>query len=88
MILFLSSPPCGGTTISYTRGKAPDADILDDMISFAVEWLMELEIGAATGSGWGQKDPLCRRVHRNGYRDSDWEALAGIVELRISKLRK
>ncbi|THK33309.1 IS256 family transposase, partial [Ensifer sp. MPMI2T] len=67
--------------------KSADADLLREMIGFAAERLMELEIGSATGAGYGEKTPM-RLAQRNGYRDRDWEPRAGTVELRIPKLRK
>jgi putative transposase len=67
--------------------KTPDADLLREMIGFAAQRLMELEVEGVTGAGLNEKSPE-RLVQRNGYRERTWETRAGEVELRIPKLRK
>jgi transposase-like protein len=63
------------------------ADFLREMIGFAAQRLMALEVGSLTGAGYGEKSED-RLVQRNGYRERDCETRAGTVELRIPKLRK
>jgi putative transposase len=67
--------------------KSPDADLLREMIGFAAQRLMELEVEGLTGAAYGEKTPE-RFAQRNGYRDRTWETRAGTVELRIPKPRQ
>ena len=67
--------------------KSADASFLREMIGFAAERLMELEVGELTGAAHGERSPD-RLVQRNGYRERDWQTRAGTVELRIPKLRR
>src|SRR5213079_800394 len=67
--------------------KSSDADLLREMVGFAAQRLMALEVESLTGAAHGERSPD-RINHRNGYRDRIWETRAGAVELRIPKLRK
>ena len=67
--------------------KNSDASLLREMIGFAAQRLMELEVETLCGAAHGERSPE-RINQRNGFRDRDWETRAGTVELRIPKLRK
>ena len=67
--------------------KSDDGDFLLEMIGFAAQRLMDLDVEAVTGAAHGVRDQD-RMNQRNGYRDRPWETRAGTVELRIPKLRK
>jgi len=61
--------------------QSGDADLLREMIGFAAERLMELEVGAKTGADYGEKSAE-RLAQRNGYRERDWQTRAGSMALR------
>jgi putative transposase len=67
--------------------KSSDADLLREMVGFAAQRLMELEVEGLAGAAYGERSPE-RINHRNGYRDRVWETRAGAVERRIPKLRR
>ena len=73
-------------TLRAAMEKTSDSDMLREMIGFAAEKLMELEVGTRTRAGYGEKD-AGRLAQRNGYRERDWQTRAGTVELRIPRLR-
>ncbi|MFC7478559.1 IS256 family transposase [Dankookia sp. GCM10030260] len=75
------------TALRYLLAKGSDATFLQEMIGFAAEQLMELEVGEFTGATHGERSPD-RLAQRNGYRERDWQTRAGTIELRIPKLRR
>jgi putative transposase len=67
--------------------KRADADLVREMLAFAAERLMELEVESRTGVPAGARSPE-RLNHRNGYRERAWDTRVGRVDLAIPKLRK
>ena len=58
--------------------KADDGDFLREMIAFAAQRLMDLEVETLAGAGYGERSPQ-RQTQRNGYRDRRWQTRAGDV---------
>jgi transposase-like protein len=67
--------------------KSADADLVRELLAFAAERLMALEVEGLTGAPAGVRSPE-RVNHRNGYRERAWDTRVGRVELAIPKLRK
>lgn len=64
-----------------------NADLVREMLAFAAERMMDMEIEAKTGAPAGTRS-ADRLNHRNGYRERNWDTRAGRIELAIPKLRK
>jgi transposase-like protein len=64
-----------------------DTDLVREMLAFAAERMMELEIEAKTGVPAGARS-ADRVNHRNGYRERAWDTRTGRIDLAIPKLRK
>jgi putative transposase len=67
--------------------KDADADLVRELLAFAAERVMELEVEAKTGVPAGVRSPD-RLTHRNGYRERAWDTRAGRIDLAVPKLRK
>lgn len=74
-------------TLIELVAKQADGDLVREMLAFAAERIMEVEVEARTGAAKGARSPL-REVQRNGYRDRDWDTRAGRIALEIPRLRK
>lgn len=67
--------------------KEADGDLVREMLAFAAERIMEMEVEGVAGAPKGVRSPL-REAQRNGYRERDWDTRAGRIELAIPKLRR
>jgi putative transposase len=67
--------------------QGADSDLVREMLAFAAERMMGLEIEARTGAASGSHS-VARFNHRNGYREHGWDTRAGRIDLAIPKLRK
>jgi putative transposase len=67
--------------------KGADADLVRELLAFAADRLMALEVEERTGAPVGARS-ADRMNHRNGYRERAWETRAGRIDLAIPKLRK
>ncbi len=66
--------------------ESTDADRLREMLSTFTSMLMNAEVDAICGAGYGERTPE-RTNSRNGYRERSWDTRAGSIELGIPKLR-
>src|SRR4051812_27445981 len=64
--------------------KRADTDLVREMLAFAAERLMELEVEAKTGVPAGARSPD-RLKQRNGYRERAWDTRAGRIELAYAR---
>jgi putative transposase len=67
--------------------KRADGDLVRELLAYAAERLMALEVEGLCGAGHGERSPA-RTNQRNGYRERPWDTRAGRIELKIPKLRK
>ena len=77
--------PVPGAQFEETLASA-SPDLLREMIREFAQRMMDADVEARCGAGYGEVSP--DRVNsRNGYRRREWDTRAGTVELAIPKLR-
>lgn len=69
--------------------KTPDADLLREMIGFAADRLVQLEVGVATGADYSEKSHSGRRTvadHRS-IAQGFWGGLRRVTLVAASRLK-
>lgn len=69
------------------RGMEGDVDFLREALAVLVQGIMEAEVTAQVGAGYGERTPS-RLTQRNGYRPRPWDTRVGTLELQIPKVRR
>lgn len=78
--------PVPGAQFEETLASA-SPDLLREMIREFAQRMMDADVEARCGAGYGEVSP--DRVNsRNGYRRREWDTRTGTVELAIPKLRQ
>ena len=67
--------------------KASDNELLAGMLGFVADRLMALDVELLCNAGPHERAEE-RTNHRNGYRQRNWQTRAGVVALKVPKLRK
>lgn len=73
--------------LAELTAKGADADLLQRMIQFVAQRMMDMDAESLCAAAYGERSPE-RLNSRNGYRERLWETRAGSVDLKIPKLRK
>lgn len=74
-------------SLSQLGNSVEMKDSVREILDFAVDRIMQMEVDALCGAGYGLRDPD-RENRRNGYRDRIWDTRLGAIDLKIPKLRK
>ncbi|BDE08284.1 hypothetical protein WPS_35600 [Vulcanimicrobium alpinum] len=67
--------------------KGGDVDFVREMLQYAGQRIMEIDVEELCGLPYGERGPG-RQNARNGFRERQWETRSGTIGLRIPKLRK
>jgi putative transposase len=64
-----------------------DVDFLREGVRILAQAMMDAEVTAQVGAGYGERAPDTRTAQRNGYRERRWDTRVGTVDLAVPKLR-